>query len=177
MECPHLTLYGKTPIKGLIGLGNSKLPWSINGLRVFETDASLLMLILWVLGIVPVILKKKLIYLEKGWTGIHHEVPCYTHRGVDKIVATVCSHIKITLFRISPLARKQWQRLTSMLVYQNWSMLGTTFLKYKRYAHSCGKELWYNHPAQFRFLRNLLAYQCPAAKGVLMLNHWWDVNN
>ena len=74
-------------IKGPIGLWNSKLPCGINALRLFANDAELLLLILWVLWIVPVVLKK-LTDLEMGWTRIDHEILCHTRRWVDEIVAT-----------------------------------------------------------------------------------------
>ena len=65
MEYPRLTLHRKTLIKGLTGLGNSKLPCGIDDFRLLATDAGLLLLSSWALGIVPVVLKK-LTDLEMG---------------------------------------------------------------------------------------------------------------
>ena len=41
MECLHLTVYRKTPKKGLIGPGNVGFPSGIDDLRMFATDAGL----------------------------------------------------------------------------------------------------------------------------------------
>ena len=93
MECPHLKVHRKAPIKGFIGPGNGGFPCGIHALRVLATDAGLHSLLL--LGTVH----GNVSHSQKwGSTGKRSRDSMPHCRRVENIVDTVCFCTKIRHF-------------------------------------------------------------------------------